>query len=84
MRAADLKAIAARWDDRAESWDRALEDPACHLNEDEAYGRFTRLAHGLIAQRRAFCAMHGIIDAGCGTGLIMAEVHFRLCLGDRR
>jgi SAM-dependent methyltransferase len=70
----DLRAIAARWDDRAESWDCALEDPACHLNEDDAYGRFTRLVRGLIAQRRPFCAMHGIIDAGCGTGLILAEV----------
>jgi SAM-dependent methyltransferase len=69
-----LEVIAARWDARADSWDHALEDPACHLNEDDAYGRFTRLVQRLIAQRRRFCAIHGIIDAGCGTGLVLAEV----------
>ena len=69
-----LKAIAARWDTRAEPWDQALEDPTCHLNEDDAYRRFTRLVQRLIAQRRRFCATHGIIDAGCGTGLILGEV----------
>lgn len=36
-----LKAIAARWDPRAGAWERALADPACPLNEDGAYGRFT-------------------------------------------
>jgi SAM-dependent methyltransferase len=69
-----LKATAARWDGRAESWDRSLQDPACHLNEDDAYGRFTRLVLQLIRQRRRFCATHGIIDAGCGTGLVLGEV----------
>jgi SAM-dependent methyltransferase len=69
-----LKAIAARWDARADSWDLALEDPACHLNEDDAYCRFTRFVRRLIAQRPRFCAIHGIIDAGCGTGLVLAEV----------
>jgi SAM-dependent methyltransferase len=68
-----LKAIAARWDARAESWDEALEDPACHLNEDDSYRRFNRLVQRLIAQRRRFCAIHGVIDAGCGTGLVLAE-----------
>jgi SAM-dependent methyltransferase len=69
-----LEAIAARWDARADTWDRALEDPACHLNEDDAYRRFNRLVQRLIAQRRGFCAGHGVIDAGCGTGLVLAEV----------
>ena len=68
------KAIAARWDARADSWDHALEDPTCHLNEDDAYRRFTRLVRRLIAARRKFCALHGIIDVGCGTGLVLAEV----------
>jgi SAM-dependent methyltransferase len=76
-----LKAIAARWDARADSWDQALEDPACHLNEDDAYGRFTRLVRGLIAQRRPFCALHGVIDAGCGTGLVLAQVSFAFAWG---
>ena len=35
-----LAAIAARWDERAPDWDRALADPACHLNADDAYARF--------------------------------------------
>ncbi len=69
-----LKAIATRWDARAGPWDRALTDPACHLNEDDAYGRFLRLARRVIAQRGKFCANHGVIDAGCGTGLVLAEV----------
>ncbi len=69
-----LKAIAARWDARAESWDRSLEDPDCHLNEDDAYRRFIRLVRSLIARRRQFCSTRGIIDAGCGTGLVLAEV----------
>jgi SAM-dependent methyltransferase len=69
-----LKAIAARWDARADSWDLALEDPACHLNEDDGYRRFTRFVQRLIAQRPDFCAIHGIIDAGCGTGLVLGEV----------
>jgi SAM-dependent methyltransferase len=69
-----LKAIAARWDARAGEWDHALADPSCHLNEDDAYGRFTRAVRRLIARRRRFCALHGVIDAGCGTGLVLAEV----------
>jgi SAM-dependent methyltransferase len=69
-----LQAIAARWDARADSWDRELKDPDCCLNEDDAYRRFTRLVQRLIAQRRPFCARHGVIDAGCGTGLVLAEV----------
>jgi SAM-dependent methyltransferase len=69
-----LEAVAARWDGRAEAWDLALEDPACHLNEDDAYARFTRLVQRLVAQRRKFCATNGVIDAGCGTGLVLAEV----------
>ncbi len=70
----NLKSIAARWDARAKSWDQALEDPSCHLNEDDAYCRFIRVVQRLIAQRRRFCAPRGIIDAGCGTGLVLAKV----------
>ncbi len=69
-----LKAIAARWDARADSWDHALKDSACHLNADKAYGRFTCVVQRLIAKREKFCASHGIIDAGCGTGLVLAEL----------
>jgi SAM-dependent methyltransferase len=69
-----LKAIAARWDARAKSWDRSLQDPACHLNEDDAYTRFTRVVQRLIARRRRFCENHGVIDAGCGTGLVLGDV----------
>jgi SAM-dependent methyltransferase len=69
-----LKAIAARWDARADSWDHSLQDPACHLNEDDAYDRFTRLVKRLIGQKRRFCATHGVIDTGCGTGLVLGEV----------
>lgn len=76
-----LKAIAARWDARAGSWDQALEDPACHLNEDNAYRRFIRVVERLIAQRRSFCGAHGLIDLGCGTGLVLAKVIGRFAWG---
>jgi SAM-dependent methyltransferase len=70
----NLKAIAARWNARADSWDEALLDPDCHLNEDDAYGRFVRSAKRIISQRRGFCKKHGVIDAGCGTGLVLGEI----------
>ena len=60
-----LPAIAARWDAKADTWDRNLADPACHLNEDDGYARFLRQVLTLIKQRRSFCAAHGAIDAGC-------------------
>ena len=69
-----LDAIAARWDARATGWDRDLENPACHLNEDDAYPRFLREVRRLIETRRDFCARHGVLDAGCGTGLVLADV----------
>ena len=69
-----LGAIAARWDARAEAWDRDLDDPACHLNEDDAYRRFLREIDRVIERRRGFCARHGVIDVGCGTGLVLAQV----------
>jgi SAM-dependent methyltransferase len=69
-----IKEIAARWDARADSWDQALEDSACHLNEDDAYRRFLRIVQRLITQRRQFCATRGVIDVGCGTGLVLAKV----------
>jgi len=70
----ELTAIAARWDAKAGTWDRDLADPACHLNEDDGYARFLRRAHALVKQRRGFCAAHGVIDAGCGTGLVLEAV----------
>ncbi len=69
-----IKKIADRWDARADSWDQALTDSTCHLNEDDAYRRFIRVVRRLIAQRRQFCAAQGVIDVGCGTGLVLAEV----------
>ena len=69
-----IKKIAARWDARADAWDQALKDSACQLNEDDAYRRFIRIVRRLIARRRQFCATQGVIDAGCGTGLVLAEV----------
>lgn len=69
-----LDAIAARWDAKAESWDRELAMPGCHLNEDDGYSRFLQLTLNAIVARKKFCAAHGVIDAGCGTGLILEEV----------
>lgn len=76
-----LAAIAKRWDARATSWDHSLQQPRCHLNEDRAYARFLREARRIIGQRAAFCATHSVIDAGCGTGLVLAEVSSRFARG---
>jgi predicted TPR repeat methyltransferase len=70
----DLKAIAARWDAKASRWDRELAQPGCHLNEDEGYSVFLRHARQIVDQHQDFCSRHGVIDAGCGTGLVLAEV----------
>jgi SAM-dependent methyltransferase len=68
-----LENIAARWNAKAEHWDRELRDPQCHLNEDEAYDYFLDQLIGVVRERPAFCAAHGIIDAGCATGLVLAK-----------
>ncbi|MGH7967550.1 MAG: class I SAM-dependent DNA methyltransferase [Limisphaerales bacterium] len=79
----ELRAIAARWDARAGDWDASLRDPACHLNEDNAYHHFLETAHEAISRRQDFCQAHGVIDAGCGTGLVLAHVvpHFAWGIG---
>jgi SAM-dependent methyltransferase len=69
-----LDAIASRWDARARTWESELESPACHLNEDTAYERFLVQARATITERLDFCAKHGVIDAGCGTGLVLEKV----------
>jgi SAM-dependent methyltransferase len=69
-----LAVIAARWDQRAAEWDRTLADPACHLNDDDAYARFLREARQCVSRRASYCRRHGLIDAGCGTGLVLAEL----------
>lgn len=69
-----LRAIAKRWDAKAERWDRELQDPLCHLNEDQAYDRFLGQLFLIIHQRAEFCHQHGAIDAGCATGLVLGSV----------
>lgn len=76
-----LNEIAARWDARADTWDRSLRQPHCHLNEDQAYARFLDEVHPLLQQRRSFCAKGGVIDVGCGTGLVLADVVSRFAWG---
>ena len=69
-----LEAITSRWDARAKTWESDLENPGCHLNEDAAYERFLRQACTTTTERRDFCARNGVIDAGCGTGLVLEKV----------
>ena len=69
-----LRAVARRWDAKAPAWDRELQDPSCHLNEDDSYARFLRCARLEIQQRADFCRHRGFIDAGCGTGLVLADL----------
>ena len=76
-----LKAIAARWDARAVRWDADLSDPACHLNEDQAYPRFLSQLTRFLATRSSFCATHGLIDVGCGTGIVLEHTLSRFAWG---
>jgi SAM-dependent methyltransferase len=69
-----LEAIAERWDSKADGWDRELNSPSCHLNEDEAYSRFLCEVETIINGHREFCSRHGVLDLGCGTGLVLARV----------
>jgi len=69
-----IGAIAERWDARAGSWDRSLAQPTCHLNEDNAYRRFLNAALAEVHRRQAFCRPRGVIDLGCGTGLVLRSV----------
>ena len=69
-----LSIIAKRWDAKAAAWDRELQDPSCHLNEDDAYGRFLEQLALVLQHEREFCARHGVIDAGCGTGLVLEKI----------
>jgi SAM-dependent methyltransferase len=73
-RARDLGVIAARWDARAAAWDEEVQRPECHLNDDDAYARFLRTSQAEIGRRPEFCRASGVIDAGCGTGLVLAAV----------
>ena len=70
----ELEKIADRWNAKAADWDRNLEDPMCHLNEDDAYARFLEALAREVARRQAFCREHGVIDVGCGTGLVLASI----------
>lgn len=76
-----LREIAARWDTRAATWDLILQKTDCHLNEDGAYSRFLDEVHAVIGKRRQFCASRGVIDVGCGTGLVLADTVSRFAWG---
>lgn len=69
-----LAEVAARWDAKAPGWDEDLRDPSCHLNEDDAYERFLAEARAEISSQPEFCARGGMLDAGCGTGLVVAAL----------
>ena len=69
-----LKAVSARWDARAATWDREIADPDCQLNQDNAYAWFLETALQVVNERSAFCAQHGVIDAGCGTAVVLQSV----------
>ncbi len=79
----DLKAIAARWDARAAQWDAELANPECHLNEDDAYQRFLEFARQAVSARRLHCRQSGLIDVGCGTGIVLEKLssHFAWSIG---
>lgn len=69
-----MEAVAARWDGKAAAWDHDLADAGCHLNEDDAYERFLAQLASTVGERRPFCQEHGVIDAGCATGLVLGAI----------
>lgn len=69
-----MRAIAARWDNKAAAWDADLRDPGCHLNEDDAYTRFLDQLALAVHLRQDFCRNNGVVDAGCATGLVLANI----------
>lgn len=79
----DIAAIARRWDAKAARWDSDLNDDACHLNHEDAYRRFMVLARQLVVERREVCAAGSLVDLGCGTGAVLADLspHFQGCIG---
>jgi SAM-dependent methyltransferase len=79
--ARQLKQIAERWNAKAADWDRTLQDPTCHLNEDDSYARFLEALTGEVARRQNFCRDHGVIDVGCGTGLVLASIVSKFAWG---
>lgn len=69
-----MHAVAARWDAKADAWDHELQDPQCHLNEDQAYARFVDQLSRIVLEKSDFCRAQGIVDAGCATGLVLAGI----------
>lgn len=76
-----LERIAERWNAKAAAWDRDLQDPACHLNEDDAYATFLDALAQEVGRRQEFCREHGLIDVGCATGLVLASIVSKFAWG---
>ena len=73
-RSRQLDAIADRWNAKAGHWDRDVQNPSCHLNEDQAYSRFLDRLSRVVGERASFCRRNGVLDAGCATGLVLAHI----------
>jgi predicted TPR repeat methyltransferase len=79
--ARQLEQIAERWNAKAADWDLTLQDSKCHLNEDQSYARFLEALTAEVARRQNFCREHGVIDVGCGTGLVLASIVSKFAWG---
>lgn len=69
----DIDAISRRWDSKAAQWDSDLKIESCHLNDDDAYGRFIELGRRLVLDRKTLCSAGSLVDLGCGTGAVLTE-----------
>jgi SAM-dependent methyltransferase len=75
----DIDAIARRWNSKAAKWDFDLNNQLCHLNNDDAYGHFIELGKQLVLDRQELCSMGSLVDLGCGTGCVLAELSNYFC-----
>lgn len=75
--------IALRWDKKAFFWDDQLKEKSCHLNQDNAYDEFIRVAKSFICKYSDSTRELTLLDVGSGTGIVAEElgVYFSKVVG---